>query len=104
MAEEMEKMPTNDYQNYRTISLISHPNKVMLRVILNRLVNQAGQILKDEEAGFPGFRSQRGTTEEIFNLKLLEKSTWNIGRNSFIISSTSRKCLIVSGMMTSGES
>ena len=25
------------YQNYRTISLISHPSKVMLKVILNRL-------------------------------------------------------------------
>ena len=34
-------------QNYRTISLISHPTKVMLRVILDRLVNQAEQILEE---------------------------------------------------------
>ena len=29
-------------QNYRTISLISHPSKVMLKIILNRLQPQAG--------------------------------------------------------------
>ena len=40
----------------------------MLRVILKRLVNQAEQILEEEQAGF---RSQRNTTEQIFNLKLL---------------------------------
>ena len=55
-------------QNYRTISLICHPSKVMLRVILNRLVNQAEQILEEEQAGF---RSQRSTTKQIFNLRLL---------------------------------
>ena len=55
-------------QNYRTISLICHPSKVMLRVILNRLANQAEQILEEEQAGF---RAQRNTTEQISNLRLL---------------------------------
>ena len=32
-------------QNYRTISLISHPSKVMLKVILNRLKPQAEKII-----------------------------------------------------------
>ena len=32
-------------QNYRTISLISHPNKVMLKIILNRLNPQAKKII-----------------------------------------------------------
>ena len=43
----------------------------MLRVILNRLVNQSEQILEEEQAGL---RSQRSTTEQIFkyfNLSLL---------------------------------
>ena len=31
-------------QNYRTISLISHPSKVMLRIILNRLKPEAENI------------------------------------------------------------
>ena len=49
-------------QNYRTISLISHPSKVM---ILNRLKPQAEKIIAEEQAGF---RAGRSTTEQIFNL------------------------------------
>ena len=44
-------------QNYRTISLISHPSKVMLKVILNRLKPQAEKIIAEEEAGFRAGRS-----------------------------------------------
>ena len=32
-------------QNYHTISLISHPSKTMLRVILNRLKAKAEELL-----------------------------------------------------------
>ena len=39
-------------QNYRTISLISHPSKVMLKIILNKLKPQAEQIIPEEQAGF----------------------------------------------------
>ena len=35
-------------QNYRTISLISHPSKVMLKIILNRLKPQAEKIIAEE--------------------------------------------------------
>ena len=55
-------------QNYRTISLISHPSKVMLRIFLNRLKPQAEEIIKEEQAGFGAGRS---TTEQIFNLRIL---------------------------------
>ena len=54
--------------NYRTISLISHPSKVLLRVILNRLKPQAEQIIAEEQAGF---RKGRSTIEQIFNLRVL---------------------------------
>ena len=54
--------------NYRTISLISHPSKVMLRVLLNRLKPQAEEIIKEEQAGF---RAGRSTTEQMFNLRIL---------------------------------
>ena len=53
-------------QNYRTISLISHPSKVMLKIILNRLKPQA-EITAEEQAGF---RAGRSTTEQI-NLRIL---------------------------------
>ena len=55
-------------QNYRTISLISHPRKVMLKIILNRLKPQAEKIIAEEQAGF---RAARSTTEHIFNLRIL---------------------------------
>ena len=49
-------------QNYRSHSLISHPSKVMLRVILNRLKPQAEEIIAEEQAGF---RAGRSITEQI---------------------------------------
>ena len=48
-------------QNYRTISLISHPSKVMMKIILNRLKQQAEKIIAEEQAGF---RAGRRTTEQ----------------------------------------
>ena len=57
--------------NYRTLSLISHPSKVLLRVILNRLKHQAREIISEEQAGFMKGRS---TVEQIFNLRcIIEK-------------------------------
>ena len=50
-------------QNY-----ISHPSKVMLKIILNRLQLQAEKIIAEEQ---PGFRAGRSTTEQIFNLRIL---------------------------------
>ena len=54
------------------ISLNSHPSKVMLKMILNRMKPQAGKIIAEEQADF---RAGRSTTEQIFNLRILcEKS------------------------------
>ena len=55
-------------QKYQTISLISHPRKVMLKITLNRLKPQAEKIIAEEQAGF---RAGRSTTEQIFNLRIL---------------------------------
>ena len=55
-------------QNYRKSSFISHPNKVMLKIILNRLRPKAGKIIGEEQAGFSAGRS---TTEQFFNLRIL---------------------------------
>ena len=53
-------------QNYRTVSLISHSSKVMLKVIMNRLKPQAEEITAEKQAGFGAGRS---TTEQVFNLR-----------------------------------
>ena len=55
-------------QNYRTIGLISHPSKVMLKIIQRRLKPQAEKLIAEEQAGF---RAGRSITEQIFNLRLL---------------------------------
>ena len=56
------------YQNYRTISLASHPSKVMQKIILNRPKPQAENIIAEEQAGS---RAGRSTTEQISNLRIL---------------------------------
>ena len=88
-------------QNYRTISLISHPSKVMLRVILNRLKSKAEELLSEEQAGF---RAGRSTVEQISTVGSSLKNTYNIRRTCSIISSTSGKPSTEFGMMVSGKS
>ena len=56
------------YQDYRTICLISHPSKVKLKFIVNRSKPQAEKIITEEQAGF---RAGRSTTDQIFNLRIL---------------------------------
>ena len=48
-------------------SLISHPRKVMLKIILNRWKLQTEKIVAEEQAGF---RAGRSTTEQIFNVQI----------------------------------
>ncbi|GFR69105.1 endonuclease-reverse transcriptase [Elysia marginata] len=55
-------------QNYRTISLISHPSKLMLKVVLSRLKPEAEKIISEEQAGF---RPGRSTVEQICNIRIL---------------------------------
>ena len=63
-----EKDNLQQCQNYRTIRLISHSSKVMLKVILNRLKPQTEKIIAEEQAGF---RAGRSTTKQIFKLRIL---------------------------------
>ena len=55
-------------RNYRTISLIRHPSKVILQIVLHRLKPQIEPILAEEQAGF---RTNRSTAEQITNLRIL---------------------------------
>ena len=58
----------NKCSNYSTISLISHTSNILLRIILNRLIPQAEDILAEEQAGF---RKNRSTTDHILNCRLI---------------------------------
>ncbi len=57
-------------ENNRTISLISHPSKVLLYVLLNRIKPKVKEILEDTQAGF---QEGRSTTEQICNLRILSE-------------------------------
>ena len=58
--------------NYRTIALISHASKVMLKILQARLQQYVNRELSDVQAGF---RKVRGTRDQIANIRwIMEKA------------------------------
>ena len=58
--------------NYRTIALISHASKVMLKILQARLQQYVNCELPDVQAGF---RKGRGTRDQIANIRwIIEKA------------------------------
>ena len=58
--------------NYRTIALISHASKVMLKILQARLQQYVNHELPDVEAGF---RKGRGTRDQVANINwIIEKA------------------------------
>ena len=58
--------------NYRTIELISHASKVMLKILQARLQQYVNRELPDVQAGF---RKGRGTRDQIANIRwIIEKA------------------------------
>ena len=86
-------------QNYRTISLISHSSKVMLKVILNRLKPQAKEIIAEEQAGF---RAGKAPQNRSSTSKSCVKSTSNTSRIYTMSSLISKKPLTEYGMQPYG--
>ena len=86
-------------QNYRTISLISHSSKVMLKVILNRLKPQTEEIIADEKAGF---RAGRSIPEQIFNLRILCEKYLQPQQNLYNVLIAFKKPLTEYGMQSYG--
>ena len=60
-----EKRNAKECSNYRTIALISHASKVMLKILQARLQQYLNQELSDVQAGF---RKGRGTRDQIGNI------------------------------------
>ena len=58
--------------NYRTIALISHTSKVILKILQGRLQQYMNYELPDVQAGF---RKGRGTRDQIANIRwIIEKA------------------------------
>ena len=62
-----KKGNAKECSNYRTIALISHASKVMLKILQARLRQSVNWELSDVKAGF---RKGRGTRDQIANIPL----------------------------------
>ena len=65
-----KKGNAKECSNYRTIALISHASKVILKILQVRLQQCVGQELPDIQAGF---RKGRGMTHQIANIVRSQK-------------------------------
>ena len=60
-----KKVNAKQSSNYRTIALISHASKVMLKILQARIQQYVNHELPDFQAGF---RKGRGTRDQIANI------------------------------------
>ena len=60
-----KKSNAKQCSNYRTITLISHASKVVLKILQARLQQYVNRELPDVQAGF---RKGRGTRDQIANI------------------------------------
>ena len=60
-----KKCSPKECSNYRTVALISHASKVMLKILQARLQQYVNHELPDVQAGF---RKSRGTRDQIVNI------------------------------------
>ena len=60
-----KKGNAKECSNYRTIALISHASKVIVKILQARLQQYVNRELPDVQAGF---RKGRGTTDQIANI------------------------------------
>ena len=75
------KGSTKECANHRTIALISHASKVMLKVLHARLQHYANQELPDVQAGF---RKGRGTRDRIANIPLIIEKAREFQKNIYL--------------------
>ena len=63
---------TKECSNYRTIALISHTTKLMLKILQARLQQYVNRELPDVQAGF---KKGRGSRDQIANIRwIMEKA------------------------------
>ena len=69
-----------EYSNYSTIALISHTNKVMLKILQNRLQQYVNHELPDVQVGF---RKGRGSRDQIANIHWIIKKAREFQKNIY---------------------
>ena len=75
-----KKDNAKECSNYCTIALISHSNKVMLKILQARLQQYVNRELPDVQAGF---RKGRGTRDQIANIRWIIKKAREFQKNIY---------------------
>ena len=75
-----KKSNPKECSNYRTIVLISHDSKVMLKILQVRLQQYVNHELPDVQ---DGFRKGRGTRDQIANICWIIKKARNLQKNIY---------------------
>ena len=75
-----KKGDAKECSNYRTIALISHSSKVMLKILQARLQQYVNRELPDVQAGF---RKGRGTRDQIANIHCIMKKAREFQKNIY---------------------
>ena len=73
-----KKGNAKECSNYRTIALISHASKVMLKILQARLQQYVNRKLPDVQAGF---RKGRGTRDQIANIRWITEKAREFQKN-----------------------
>ena len=76
-----KKVNAKECSNYRTIALISHSNKVMLKILQAWLQQCMNRELPDVKAGF---RKSRGTRDQIANIHWIIKKARELQKNIYV--------------------
>ena len=75
-----KKGNAKECSNYRTIALISHTSKVMLKILQARLQQYMNCELPDIQAGF---RKGKGTRDQIVNIHWITEKTRKFQKNIY---------------------
>ena len=75
-----KKGNAKEFSNYCTIALISHANKVMLKILQARLQQYVNRELSDVQAGF---RKGRRTRDQIVNICWIIEKTREFQKNIY---------------------
>ena len=75
-----KKGNAKECSNYRTIALISHASKVMLKILQARLQQYVNRELPDVQVGF---RKGRGTRDQIANIRWIIKKAREFQENIY---------------------
>ena len=78
--QPQRKAMSKECSNYRTIALISHASKVILKILQARLQQYVNRELSDVQAGF---REGRGTRDQIANICWIMEKARELQKNIY---------------------